>query len=441
MSTTRCDPKPPARAKKSLRVALYEPSGHGGICHYTYQLAEALARRGCDVTVLTPASWELANLPRSFRVRFLARPSRVKRLLLTLAPSAGRGPAGDSKASTPWNARLSSWFGGTRRRIHRALLAAAMAMRRFDVVHVHSIGLGTDRRLVRLFRALRIPVLCTAHEALPHERPSGEELQELGELYGAVSRIIVHAERTRDELVRFFAVDARKIAVIPHGAYDLFFPNGRISRRDARARLGFPAAPPTILFFGLIRRYKGLEYLTEAFTRVQQAFPDAVLAIVGDIFRGDGAGFAEYSRLIAEVAQKPNVRRVAGYVPLDSVGLYLSAADVIVLPYTQTSQSGVLLAAFAAGRPAVVTDAGGLAETVVDGLTGLVVPARDAGALAAAILRVLRDPDAAEAMGRNSAREADTTYSWDRVAALTAGLYASTASGPDGSRAPNRAFQ
>jgi glycosyltransferase involved in cell wall biosynthesis len=89
----------------------------------------------------------------------------------------------------------------------------------------------------------------------------------------------------------------------------------------------------------------------------------------------------------------------------------------------------------------VVTDAGGLAETVVDGLTGLVVPARDAGALAAAILRVLRDPDAAEAMGRNSAREADTTYSWDRVAALTAGLYASTASGPDGSRAPNRAFQ
>jgi D-inositol-3-phosphate glycosyltransferase len=433
--STPQDLEPSARAKKGLRVALYEPFGHGGICHYTYQLAEALSRRGCDVTVVTPKTWELVALPRSFRVRFLGRRSAMKSLLLAFRrPGAPRRRDDGEEDPTRWSARLSSWLGGPRRRLLRAFLAAELAIRRYDVVHVHSVGLGTDRRLIRLFRALGLPVLCTAHEAVPHEQPSAEQLRELGELYGSVTRIVVHAGRTRDELVRLFAVDRRKIVVIPHGAYDIFFPNGRISREDARARVGFPASRPTILFFGLIRRYKGLEYLTEAFARVQDALPEAILAIVGDVFRGDVAGYADYTRLIAEVARGTNVRRVPGYVPLESVGNYLSAADVVVLPYTQTSQSGVLLAAFAAGRPAVVTDTGGLSETVADGFTGFVVPARDADALATAILRVLRDPDAAEAMGRNSAREADTTYSWDRVAARTADLYASAIS-------ERRAFQ
>ncbi|HTO74943.1 MAG TPA: glycosyltransferase family 4 protein [Thermoanaerobaculia bacterium] len=415
-------------------MAIYEPSGHGGICHYTYQLADALSRRGCDVTVVTPESWELARLPRTFRVRFVARRSILRRLLRALhARRAGRPTEGSKASPARWSSRLASWLSGPRRRLRLALITAGIVMRRFDVVHVHSIGLGTERRLVRLFRVLGLPVLCTAHEAVPHEQPSAEQLRELGELYGSVTRIVVHAGRTRDELVRLFAVDRRKIVVIPHGAYDLFFPNGRISREDARARVGFPARP-TILFFGLIRRYKGLEYLMEAFARVQETLPDAMLAIVGELFRGDDAGYADYSRLIADLARRTNVRRIAGYVPLESVGAYLSAADVVVLPYTQTSQSGVLLAAFAAGRPAVVTDTGGLSETVADGFTGFVVPPRDADALAGAILRVLRDPDAAEAMGRNSAREADTTYSWDRIAARTADLYASAIS-------ERRAFQ
>jgi glycosyltransferase involved in cell wall biosynthesis len=426
---------------KGLRVALYEPFGRGGICHYTYQLAEALSRQGCDVTVVTPESWELAALPRSFRVRFLGRRSAIKRLLLALGnPRAPRRREDTEEEPARWNARLSSWLGGPRWLLLQTFLAAEIAMRRFDVVHMHSVGLGTGRRLVRLFRVLGLPVLCTAHEALPHEQCSSEQLRELGEFYSSVTRIVVHAGRTRDELVRLFAIDPRKIAVVPHGAYDLFFPSGRISREDARARVGFPASRPTILFFGLIRRYKGLEYLAEAFARVQETLPEAMLAIVGELFRGDNAGYADYSRLIADVARRPNVRRVPGYVPLESVGAYLSAADVVVLPYTQTSQSGVLLAAFAAGRPVVVTDTGGLSETVADGFTGFVVPARDAHGLAAAILRVLRDPAAAEAMGRNSAREADTTYSWDRVASLTADLYASVISERRERPAPSRAL-
>lgn len=420
---------PPARPKRPLRVALYEPFGRGGICHYNYQLAQALARRGSDVTVLTPQSWELARLPRSFRVRLLARRSALKRLLLghPFSKSGSRPEKAGGRAR--WSAWLSSAFSIPRRRLLQAVMAFEIAARRFDIVHIHSVGTGKEHRLVRLFRALGLPVLCTAHEALPHEHPSAAELEDLGALYASVTRIIVHAERTREEIVRLFSVDARRIDVIPHGSYDFLFPDGRIPRETARGRLGLPAGRPQILFFGLIRRYKGLEYLTEAFAQVERSLPDAMLTIVGDVFRGDEDGYAHYSRLLSDVSGHPNVHRVAGYVPLESVGLYLSAADVVVLPYVRTSQSGVLLAAFAAGRPVVVTDTGGLSETVVDGSTGFVVPARDSKALADAILRILESPETAKAMGRNSAREADTTYSWDRVAVRTAELYASATSG------------
>jgi glycosyltransferase involved in cell wall biosynthesis len=358
----------------------------------------------------------------------------MKRLLLGLPLSESGPRAGEARSRRRWSARLTSWLGEPRRRILQAFMAVEIAVRRFDVVHIHSVGSGKQRRLVRLLRALGLTVLCTAHEAIPHEQSSDPELKNLRALYNAVSRIIVHAERTRDELVRVFSVDPKRIDVIPHGSYDFLFPDGRISREAARARVGLPEARPTILFFGLIRRYKGLEYLIEAFERIERSLPDAVLVIVGDVFRGDSDGYAHYSRLLSDVSGRPNVHRVAGYVPLESVGLYLSAADVIALPYVQTSQSGVLLAAFAAGRPVVVTDIGGLSETVIDGSTGLVVPTRDPDALADAILRILENPETAEAMGRNSAREADTTYSWDRIAARTADLYASAISG-------RRAFQ
>lgn len=432
MSTPVSGSLPSARAKRPLRIALYEPSGRGGICHYTYQLAEALSRRGCDVTVVTPESWELAHLPRTFRVRFVARRSILGHVLGRIRRRRAARPAEGSKIPEPpaaRSSRLFSWLNETRRRLQLALMTAGIAMRRFDVVHVHSIGLGSETRLVRLFRALGLPVVCTAHEALPHERPSDEDLRDLGALYGSVTRLIVHAERTRDELVRLFAVEPRKIDVVPHGSYDFLFPAGRIPREAARARLGLPATRPIVLFFGLIRRYKGLEYLAEAFARIERELPDAMLAVVGDVFRGDAEGHAHYSRLLSDLARRPNVHRIAGYVSLESMSLHLSAADVVVLPYLQTSQSGVLLAAFAAGRPVVVTDTGGLSETVTDGSTGLVVPARDPEALAGAILRILESPETAEAMGRNSAREADTTYSWDRIAARTADLYASAISG------------
>jgi glycosyltransferase involved in cell wall biosynthesis len=409
---------------RPLRVVQYEPSGLGGFCHYTYQLAEALARRGCDVTLVTTGSYELSHLPRHFRLLLLFLRSRTKRLLTLLRPRLGRSEAErDTETVAAANPGRRSLLRLLRLRLLHLRLVFTLLGQRTHVVHFQSMRHHQDLFLVRLLRILRIRVVYTAHDLLPHGSDSAHVKDAHAKVYRLVDRVIVHAESNRRELLELFALDPARITVIPHGSYDLLLPNGRIPKSRAREELGLPLQAKVILFFGLIKRYKGLEYLLQAFQRIEQIFPDAFLVIVGNVFRADAEGYAFYSRLVEEAARRENVLCVPRYVPIGDVGSYLSAADVIALPYTKTYQSGVLLSAYAAGRPVVVTDTGGLREIVGTGRTGLVVPPRDADSLARAIECLLERPELAKEMGDNAARLADTIYSWDEIAKSTAELY------------------
>jgi glycosyltransferase involved in cell wall biosynthesis len=312
-----------------------------------------------------------------------------------------------------------------RARLLQTALAFRLLWRRPDIVHFQSISRGRDLYFVRLLLLLRFRVFCTAHDLLPHDSTSVREREAHGHVYRIVDRVIVHAEDNRRELVELFGVDPERIRVVPHGSYDLLLPEGQMSKPIARRRAGLPEKGRIVLFFGLIKRYKGLEFLVEAFRRVETRIPDALLVVVGDVFRTDPEGHAFYWRLIEEISKWKNVRCVPEYIPIDRIGPYLSSADVVVLPYTKTYQSGVLLSAYAAGRPVVVTETGGLPETVVRGKTGLVVPPRDSDALAAAIEQILNDPESAEAMGKAASRLAETVYSWDTIAKQTIELYRS----------------
>jgi glycosyltransferase involved in cell wall biosynthesis len=300
-------------------------------------------------------------------------------------------------------------------------------------VHFQSVKGGTEQFLIRILKAIGCRVVFTAHNLLPHEVESVAEGDSDESIFRLVHRVVVHSEDNRQELVQLFGLPPERIAVIPHGSYDLLLPRGRTPKERARAELGLDRDAKVILFFGLIRRYKGLEFLVEAFERLEASHPDALLLIVGEVFRGDAEDHAFYSRLVEEASRRRNVRCVPRYVPIGDVASYLSAAEIVVLPYAKTYQSGVLFAAYAAGRPVIVTETGGLPETVEDGKTGLVVPPRDSAALARAIASLLERPSLAEEMGRNAARLADTVYSWDEIAKATVALYESLlGSGPAG---------
>lgn len=423
-----------------MRVILYEPSGRGGVCHYTYELAEHLVRAGVDVTLITTEDYELKHIDHHFKIDYLFTTSWVTRIRQRITAlrqnTGGRAnrslPAETSseRVTTAWEAKQqkAGWRFLQRLRIRLLHLRALshFLRRRPDVVHFQWFAnRAQDYKFIKLLRWFGIPAIYTAHDVEPHMTAGQEHRADLQKVYDSVVRIIVHAESNKRELVSVFAVDASKIAVIPHGSYDFLCAREPLTKDAARERVGVPRGKKVILFFGLIKRYKGLEYLVDAFEEVRGRVKDAFLLIVGDVYAGDPEGHRYYTQMIDGLRGRDDVLCVASYVPVEAVGQYLAAADVVVLPYTRTYQSGVLLAAYAAGRPVVVTDTGGLSEVVEEGRSGFVVPPGDAKALAIGMMDILADSERLNAMGERARHLATAVYGWDAIASRTVELYQS----------------
>ncbi len=189
------------------------------------------------------------------------------------------------------------------------------------------------------------------------------------------------------------------------------FDQGRYTRESARAKLGVEG--DVLLFFGYIRRYKGLDTLLEAWPKARARRPMTLL-VAGECYEDP----AEYERLAAAAGE--GVRLMQRYIPDDEVEALFKAADAVVLPYRSATQSGVTHVAYALGRPVITTDVGGLSETVHPGETGLVVPPGDPGALAEAMVRFFEadlGPRMAAGVAALQAR-----HSWETLATETMAL-------------------
>jgi glycosyltransferase involved in cell wall biosynthesis len=198
----------------------------------------------------------------------------------------------------------------------------------------------------------------------------------LGRQYTAANTIVVHHESVRARLVAEFAVDPARVHNVPHWVIP--------APAEPRAR---PSASPQILFFGALRRNKGVDVLLDAFA----ALPDRDLRLV---VAGRGATDVEQEVRDA-AARDPRVVAEIGFVAEARKHELFRASDLVVLPYTEfSSQSGVLHDAYAHHRPVVVTDVGALGESVRDDGSGWVVPARDAEALAETLTTALANGEA-----------------------------------------------
>ena len=196
------------------------------------------------------------------------------------------------------------------------------------------------------------------------------------------------------------------VRVVPHPVYNGF--GDPVEASKARAALGLAGDGPVFLFFGFIRRYKGLHVLLDAMRSVHERVPTARLVVAGE-FYADEADLRAQAGPLGDA-----IRLDAGYIPDDRVGLYFSAADAVVQPYVTATQSGVAQIAFHFGRPVITTDVGGLAEIVPDGEAGLVVPPEAPDALADALVRFVED-DLSARLADGVRRQRDR-YSWDRLA-------------------------
>ncbi len=411
-----------------LRITLYDPSGRGGVSQYTYFLAESLVRAGCRVTLLTSHDYELRDLPRQFDLVALFRPSWIRTIVSAMRGVGTRRPHASDRASLGVPAPAGSkerpelaWLRRARLRLLLLFAAARILATRSRILHVQWCSdRREDIRFIRLLKRLGVRTLYTAHDLLPHEGARSSDIEAFTELYQAVDQVVVLAEATRRELLDTFGLAADCVTAIAHGGDEVFSTPPQDS---ARQRLGIGADRRVILFFGTIRPYKGLEYLIQAFDRVRERVDNVLLLVAGG---GSGSVPAEadyYSSVVAALRARADVVSALEYVPVADMSIYFSAADLVVLPYVRTYHSGVLMTAYAMGKPVVVTDTGGLAEAVEEGRTGFVVPPRDVDALAGGIATVLTMPDRGKAMGRRALELSTTIYSWAAVGERTAALY------------------
>ena len=234
---------------------------------------------------------------------------------------------------------------------------------------------------------------------LPHE---GEpDPAERLRLYSAFDRVVVHTSTGAEQLARF-GVPAERIARIPHGTFD--------------ARPAASIEPPSgrsLLFFGLIRRYKGLDVLVRALPQI----PDARLVVAGDPIDS----VEPVRQLAQELGVADQIDWRLGYLPTVEVESLMREATLAVFPYRSgESASGALATALGHGRPAVVTDV--LGESVAEYGAGAVVPPEDPTALAAAVNRLLDDPEALQEAFRGTER-ARQALSWPAIAEAHERLY------------------
>lgn len=266
-----------------------------------------------------------------------------------------------------------------------------------DVVHVQD-SLANDVRLVFVSGLLRNGYALTVHDPVPHpgDAVSTRRARVLRRmLRRRADLVFVHSEALAEELVA--TGDVRSpVEVVPHGA-------------DRPQLAPLPKAS-SLLFFGRISHYKGLDVLLDAMPLVWEKRPDVALTVAGE---GDVPPH--------DVLSDARVTLRSGHVPEVGIPGLLAGCTCVVLPYRQASQSGVGTLAKRYGRAIVATDVGGLPELVA-GEEGRLVSPVDPGELAAAILEVVTTPGLAEEMGRNAVASSENA-SWRSVAAKTVDAY------------------
>ena len=191
-----------------------------------------------------------------------------------------------------------------------------------------------------------------------------------------------------------------------------------IRDEEARRRLNIRENQKVILFFGYIRKIKGVDVLLKAFDLVAEKSHDAVLIIAGSVI--ERQSFSEYLHIIDRMKHGNKVSCFIDYIEHDDIPLYFTLADVVVLPYTQFSaQSGVLHLAHGFGKPVIVTDVGGLPEAVENHKTGLIVPSGDVECLARAMTYLIGNDNVRKEMGNVAKKVAMEKFSWEGIAKAT----------------------
>ena len=295
-----------------------------------------------------------------------------------------------------------------------------------------------DRTLLTLYyRLLGKTVVLTAHNVNKLKRDSADTALNRLTLriqYRLADHIFVHTPKMKSELIEEFGVPPGRITVIPFGINNSV-PDTNLSTKEAKKRLGILENHKTILFFGRIKPYKGLEYLIPAFQKVGRGHSDYRLIIAGQLEMPSDRYWEAIQKEIQQYVETGQIITRIEFIPDCEIEVYFKAADVLVLPYKEIFQSGVIFLGYNFGLPVLAADVGSLNEDIVEGATGFVFRPEDPIDLARAIERYFASNLFADLeQHRSEIRKfAMKRHSWELVSELTTGIYAGLLRGRAGS--------
>ena len=377
-----------------MRIAVVEPSGHGGLLHYSGQLAAALAARGHAVDLIAAAENELEGRLQHARMRaVLAKPV---------------GPGAAPRSRVAYHRRRV----GVAVRLLRAWARIGWETRpgRYDAI-LHGADIGITLAALATLAMTTLPRRAVfariAHNVRTFNRWGGQALYAASPLREALLRrvyrrfdlILVHGDRSRAEFEETWG--PARVALVPHGDERIF---------------GEPPPPSDeerILFFGDWRKVKGLPVLMDAFDELARRRPSVRLTVAGTpaLEDWDPDVLRRWAR-----AHDGRVELIDRYVPMADVASTFARARVVVTPYVAGYQSGVIHLAATMGRAVVTSDVGDLPGAVQDGVTGRVVPAGDPARLADALEEIVSDASLAARMGHAARESMLAGSSWELVA-------------------------
>lgn len=376
------------------RITMLEPWGSGGIHIYAVRLADALALSGIRVSLVTgrnasplpDATFEQAPILEDFFV------PRIEPPLLR-------------------RARSMSEHMRNRGRFERAVVGASP-----ELVHAQwpltRFGVDVFERIAK-----RVPLVITAHNAIPHDCDDRRVLRYWGRIYGTADAVVCHSSETKREIEELFGERLKcRLPIIPLGAGGPSWEvHSQPTREQARSLLDLPSNP-TVLFFGAIRQYKGLDLLVAAWKQVLASMPHARLLVAGQ-----GSPWASIADTAHSLGISESVIARIQWVPDAEIAAYMRSADVVALPYRKVDGSAVAVDAALHGIPMVMSDIPGFRALWSD--DEVLFSALDSESLAASILNALTDGDASDARAKAAHARYVARNSWSACAEQHRALY------------------
>jgi len=384
------------------KIALFT----GGIDkHYASGLWQTLALLGVPVDVICNSEIKSEDPEEQHGLRFLT---------LYASPQVRRGKVAKLLAFIQVYIRLM-------------IYAATTSAEIFHILWNYRLPVFDRTLLLLYYKLLGKRVVFTAHNINAAERDGADSFLNRFTLrfqYRNVDHIFVHTELMKQQLVEIFGVREQNISVIPFGTYDMV-PQSSLTSADAKKRLGLNSSDKTVLFFGRIAPYKGIDLLVDAFLRLAPKDAAYRLIIAGEPMKDAEAQWRGVQAAIEQSSREEQVIQHTKFIADNEIELYFKAADVLALPYTQIFQSGVLFMSYSFGLPVIGTEVGSFAHDIIEGETGFVCRPADADDLARTIERYFSS-DLFEALDQRREKIKEfikADHSWDKAGRKTVEVY------------------